>query len=82
MPAEIVFVKPGPHPVVLMPERAMRQLPAEGDFVPLDEYWHGLIESGDVVRCEAPLLGASGADVLAEPSSAPAPAPVKSKSKA
>ncbi len=63
-----VFVKPGPNPVVLMPERNMARLPDEGALVPLDAYWQARLRDGDVVEAEAP----SG--------DAPAPAPRAKKS--
>lgn len=49
-----VYVKPGPHPVVIMPERGNARLPAEGAEVPLDAYWQARLRDGDVVEAERP----------------------------
>lgn len=49
-----VFVKPGQHDVVLMPERNMAKLPPEGAVVELTPYWRGRLRDGDVVEVDAP----------------------------
>lgn len=64
MPSTI-FVKPGPHAVVLMPERQMAQMPEAGALVPLDGYWHARLRDGDVIETpspteKAPVASASG----------------------
>ena len=41
MPASTVYVKPGQHDVVLIPERNMAKLPPEGALVELTPYWRG-----------------------------------------
>jgi hypothetical protein len=45
-----VFVRPGVHEIVLMPERNMAKLPAEGALVELSPYWRGRLRDGDVIE--------------------------------
>lgn len=50
MPASTVYVKPGQHDVVLIPERNMAKLPPEGALVELTPYWRGRLRDGDVIE--------------------------------
>lgn len=54
MPSSTVFVKPGQHEVVLMPERNMAKLPPEGALIELTPYWRGRLRDGDVVEATPP----------------------------
>jgi hypothetical protein len=54
MPRSTVFVKPGAHEVVLMPERNMARMPPEGALVELTPYWRGRLRDRDVVEATAP----------------------------
>jgi hypothetical protein len=49
-----VFVKPGVHEIVLMPERNMAKLPADGALVELTPYWRGRLRDGDVIEASSP----------------------------
>ncbi len=76
MPAT-VFVKPGPHPVVLMPERDMAKLPAEGALVELTPYWRARIRDGDAEVTTPPTAAAAPAAALPAPVSTPAKSSTK-----
>ncbi len=45
-------VKPAPGIVLLMPERDMKPLPADGEIVPLDQYWLARLRDGDAVPAD------------------------------
>lgn len=53
MSISTVFVKPGPHELVLMPERNMTPLPADGALVELSPYWRARLRDGDVLEAAA-----------------------------
>ncbi|WP_345815267.1 hypothetical protein AAGS40_23220 [Paraburkholderia sp. PREW-6R] len=49
------FVKPT-RGVVLMPERAYREMRAEGEEVPVNPYYLQLLRFGDVVEIQPPAV--------------------------
>lgn len=64
---EMVFVKPASGGRVLQPERHMRAMPAEGDFVPLNSHYERLLLTGDVLRADPPAPVAALAEAAPEP---------------
>lgn len=66
-----LFVKPAvAGAVVLQPDRDMKPLPADGDWVPGSFFWHARLLAGDVVEATPPAEPTSPAE--------PAPAPPQS----
>lgn len=51
---KMVFVKPAPGGRVRMPERNSQVMPADGAFVPLNDYYQRLLHVRDVVQATAP----------------------------
>ncbi|ADJ23038.1 phage-like protein [Hyphomicrobium denitrificans ATCC 51888] len=67
MPSTL-FVKPGQHDVVLMPERNMAKLPPEGALVELTPYWRARLRDGDVTEAISPASAEATAAPAARPS--------------
>jgi len=51
----MIYVKPSSGGRIRMPERNFEPMPADGAFVPRDDFYEQLLLGGDVVACDPPL---------------------------